>query len=1287
MAFKDLTIQIRVIQRVRRELAAARDAIAQFDKEVRGIQGAKVAQTGKEYEKMAKGVDKAATSQKKLTSSNKKSAKTFQTLEKDVGKANKQMGQIPKVTNRAAAGMDTLKSETRLTAAGFVAMLKSQAAWIAGFAIIFGTLAIFTSLLREAVDIQNQWARSVRVLTGQGRSDISDLGEAYSAMTGQMLRTGSTAAEVNEVLYQLGSAGLFVDEAVAALNSSMDTLIGTEADLTQVTKLVAGVYNNMKLQMYAGADGVVRFSTDLAVLNNPMNQQITLTEKMVAINDALVWTWKDNQVEMDEVNNGLKYAIATSNAAGVSLTELLSVLAVLNNRLIKSGIAGRSFQSMMSRIAKQPMKFAEAFDIDIDPSKPLDLLDILKQVNKEMSKGNLTVAELGKIYDRLGLRGAKTFIVLLRNVKELGERMEEFSDSAQGASKSMADIMLNTPERTFARARQALVLLVDVMTRYLVNGVIIAVKGFNALAERIHKTNMAMGGWVGTAAKISFFVGVIGALVTGMIALAGSVPVVAAVFGALGAALLFIAPWIAAIIAGIVVISAVGYGISKLVKWFKGAGDGAKVAAKEIKTFAEQTDEAKEKLMGYVAGAAALIVQFDELSGIELAPNMDAYVTAESAIDVINQHIKQSLFYRKATLGDIQAINDVILKQAKGERDSALLGLDQMDLEKAKKEEIKAAIDSMTKATEKYNKALETSVKQAGAMADFTIDLSKFEVEFDFSQQMISAVAAGAGGTEQILQEFYTSLETLSREKISIVTSSITTMFDKFKDGEVTLREFQTLWGEYSAAASGAMSATIENISSLDEKLKTHKIQIQDLVIEYALLGKQGVDNLRAIDDAFGLGVSSMQSSLSEIKKNEKAMEKLNKEIRDGTDALDKLQVSGAGYDEINEALVELYKKQDDINQLESESSLLRSKNEEIIKRTTDLLDQEKSSIEDALSVTEMYADKMLDISENADISTDARIEALKKERAYVEEQTKHFLDLAKNESAQVQNLLDAGTIAEEEAYRKRRSIREELATKTKAVNERMREISKDRMQLELQLYAETEQRQKKEILYLEQLRKDYEALSKKVKEKVGKEAFEPLVESAKKAYDQIMDLADELTKLNGKKIHVEIIQDITTDKKQYGGLIGSPLFTRVSSGEGFIPPSVAKQNMGALSALNQGSVTPSAKGIDISRFSGPSGVDNIKTVLPQGSFVVSRKGMQAYDNAVSERERFQMGGMVGGTDGVNVPGPEEDEETTARFDLVLRVDGEEQRYPLYGPKSTIDDLGSELEKRNLTRL
>jgi len=373
--------------------------------------------------------------------------------------ANQQVADSANKTQKAVGRL------SRMSVAGFKEMLVGQAMWMIGFTLLLAPIALFTSALRDAVAVQDEFARTVRVLR-PASGDMEDMAkvtaEAFSAMNDEMVRTGKGAQDVSEVLYQLGSAGLTAEEAVAALRSTMDVIVGTEADVTAITKTIAGIYNNLGNQMYEAADGSIQFVNALDAQAQGLKRNTDLSKGFAAINDVLVAAFRDHQIEMSELNDGLRYSIATASIAGVTYTELVGVLATLNDHMVKAGVAGRSFQSMLSRIVKSPVDFAKAFHIELPADQPLNVLNLFEQLHEQLNRGVWTVEQLGEAFKRTGLRGAKTFITLIQHFNDVQKNIQDLTHDVTGAAETMADIMLDRPAAALDRLYQALVQIIRI---------------------------------------------------------------------------------------------------------------------------------------------------------------------------------------------------------------------------------------------------------------------------------------------------------------------------------------------------------------------------------------------------------------------------------------------------------------------------------------------------------------------------------------------------------------------------------------------------------------------------------------------------------------------------------------------------------------------------------------------------------------------------------------------------------------------------------------------------------
>ena len=153
--------------------------------------------------------------------------------------------------------------------------------------------------------------------------------------------------------------------------------------------------------------------------------------------------------------------------------------------------------------------------------------------------------------------------------------------------------------------------------------------------------------------------------------------------------------------------------------------------------------------------------------------------------------------------------------------------------------------------------------------------------------------------------------------------------------------------------------------------------------------------------------------------------------------------------------------------------------------------------------------------------------------------------------------------------------------------------------------------------------------------------------------------------------------------KRYYGGMIPA----RVSNGEGYIPPEMVTNHRSALTTLNSGHI-PSEIPRIMQQFSGPGGVDNISTQLPTGSYVISKRGMDAYERASNQGVKtFREGGEV---DSIPVPlssSSENEFESMGSFTIVVSKEGKEKEFPIMGKASVLSDLRKELEQDRLTRL
>jgi hypothetical protein len=141
-----------------------------------------------------------------------------------------------------------------------------------------------------------------------------------------------------------------------------------------------------------------------------------------------------------------------------------------------------------------------------------------------------------------------------------------------------------------------------------------------------------------------------------------------------------------------------------------------------------------------------------------------------------------------------------------------------------------------------------------------------------------------------------------------------------------------------------------------------------------------------------------------------------------------------------------------------------------------------------------------------------------------------------------------------------------------------------------------------------------------------------------------------------------------------------------VSSGEGYFSPQTVAANKSIISALNSG-ITTNRVPKNMSMFHGPSGVDRIPTYLPSGSYVLSKKGVEAYDKSLRNGAvPFQEGGQVPSL-GEDSPTEAPANKDMGKFTIVVQKDGKTKEFPIYGKAGVLKSLRKELEEERLTRV
>jgi len=285
---------------------------------------------------------------------------------------------------------------------------KMRAGW---FLQLRGYWAVYrgaTQIVRDMVEYQDQLARAMRTARSEFMSNTEIIEKYGKAIREAVAQHGVDFKDVGETLYQLGSAGLTAEKNLAAFDKVLSLVVATEGDAREVTKAVAGLYNNF-------ADQMEEYTTDARKFEHIINTISTV--------------WQKHQVEISELVDGYKYASTAAKMAGVSFDKLSAILAVANDHMLKGPRAGRAFTTMLSRMARDSDKFAREFGLDkIDVHGVLDLDKIFGELHRRIKDGTASVAELEVAFSNLGIRATPLTRILIENWDDIKRAEREARD-------------------------------------------------------------------------------------------------------------------------------------------------------------------------------------------------------------------------------------------------------------------------------------------------------------------------------------------------------------------------------------------------------------------------------------------------------------------------------------------------------------------------------------------------------------------------------------------------------------------------------------------------------------------------------------------------------------------------------------------------------------------------------------------------------------------------------------------------------------------------------------------
>jgi TP901 family phage tail tape measure protein len=345
----------------------------------------------KEIEKELEGLDKI---EKKLEKRLRQEVDNTRNLKTGIKTAEQARGKFDQLANSAAKFGANVASAANHIRQGFnVALRNSVAIATAFYYKINQNTQALIEFERELLN-----ANSVFNLTNSELFDVGDTIIQFGQRFGMEIQNGATG------LYQLASAGVSANEALSILPETLKLSMAVQGDHNTISKLTAQTLFGFEMEMDRAAE----------------------------VTDKFAFAIQKSLIEYEDLSSAVKFALPFFTSTGQSLDQLLGALAVLTNRALEAGIAGRGLRQAVAEFAESAMDAEVGFrkmgvEILNSEGEMKQLTEIAADFARVVGPETASNTELlTTLIQDLNVRGATAFIHLV-------QASDDFTEAVNGS--------------------------------------------------------------------------------------------------------------------------------------------------------------------------------------------------------------------------------------------------------------------------------------------------------------------------------------------------------------------------------------------------------------------------------------------------------------------------------------------------------------------------------------------------------------------------------------------------------------------------------------------------------------------------------------------------------------------------------------------------------------------------------------------------------------------------------------------------------------------------------------
>lgn len=298
-----------------------------------------------------------------------------------------------------------------------------------------GVGAAALSVAKAGVDFE-QAITNVGAVGLRTRDEIQDL-EALARRLGAT--TKFTATEAAQGMEILAKAGFDNQQILKATPAVLNAAAASSLEMAQVADITSNVLKGMGIEAEHASDVV----------------------------DVLALASSRTNSTIGSLGDSMRNISATARQLGIPLNDTVAAVALLQDVGLDASVAGSSFNTMLTRMAKPPKEIAKQmkkFGISFTDAEGnmKSLGDVVADLNvlAEEQGGNFN--KIAFMADLVGLRGQKAaanlgalFQVAEDGSSKFGKLTKELN-GARGAAESMANIRMDTLQGDFTKLNSAM---------------------------------------------------------------------------------------------------------------------------------------------------------------------------------------------------------------------------------------------------------------------------------------------------------------------------------------------------------------------------------------------------------------------------------------------------------------------------------------------------------------------------------------------------------------------------------------------------------------------------------------------------------------------------------------------------------------------------------------------------------------------------------------------------------------------------------------------------------------